>query len=708
MAPEQAAGAAPDVRSDLFSFGVLAHRLAAGVLPGEPSAVAVPPALARLVEACLRPDPEERPGSASEALALLEGGGRREAARVRRLAAAALVAVAVALGSMAWWRIHPTSGAEVLVAPVDTAQLEARERWLGDAVRQMVVNDLRAAWAVDARAAPDASVPPQATLRPRLWRDGDGRLQASLAVPGEHGFQDVRGDSLRDVAEGLARRTVERTVPAALRHPTARELREVCARDPEAWRQLRRARRAARMEHWARVRRLAGDAVARDPGFCMAWLELGLTYDDEDQARGPLLDKAVTLGDAAPGLSPLSRLGVEFARRSRAGDAAGVARVLEDLAALKLQGPDQLYVRTRMALIPFTRGEPETGLPLLERISEEWPRDAAAPKRLADHYLGQGEVSLLPVALRYARTAVSLAPEDVGARASLARALALAGDEASAREQAAVLAMADAGEKQGGSLFDLHMTLGDVEAAAVDARRLLAEPGVPHAHGLAALGTIDLARGDFDQGLAKLDAAAAEYERLHVDGFALLTRWRLAWQSFSLGRPVRPASAPGDSLSGKYARCIAIVAALARMQAGEARDEAATVALRQEIGRLPAETAWMMERATFELILRHARQDWAGVVAGYRDLASRTAPVRLGRPDEAARVYERLATHPSAWLQPYRRGQAWLRLGILRQRKGDAAGARQAFQSLLGLWDHAPRGLPEIREAERRLKALPG
>ena len=130
-------------------------------------------------------------------------------------------------------------------------------------------------------------------------------------------------------------------------------------------------------------------------------------------------------------------------------------------------------------------------------------------------------------------------------------------------------------------------------------------------------------------------------------------------------------------------------------------------AVRQEIGRLPAETEWMVERGTFELILRHARSDWAGVVAAYRDLESRTAPVaaayyagdaleRLGRPDEAARVYERLATHPSAWLQPYRRGQAWLRLGILRQQMGDASGARQAFESLLGLWDHAPRALPEV------------
>ena len=80
---------------------------------------------------------------------------------------------------------------------------------------------------------------------------------------------------------------------------------------------------------------------------------------------------------------------------------------------------------------------------------------------------------------------------------------------------------------------------------------------------------------------------------------------------------------------------------------------------------------------------------------------------RLGRRDEAQRLYERLATHPYAWQQPYQSGRAWLRLGILRQEGGDRDGARKAFEVLLRLWDRAPRDTPEIREAERRL-AAPG
>ena len=139
---------------------------------------------------------------------------------------------------------------------------------------------------------------------------------------------------------------------------------------------------------------------------------------------------------------------------------------------------------------------------------------------------------------------------------------------------------------------------------------------------------------------------------------------------------------------------------------------AAIASLRREIDRLPTDSEWMVERATFELLIRYTRKDWAGVVAAYHDLESRTVPVgtayyaaealeRLGRPDEAARVSRLLATHRTRGASPYRRGQAWLRLGILRQQAGDADGARRAFESLLRLWDRAPRDTPEIREAER-------
>src|SRR6185503_19077041 len=126
----------------------------------------------------------------------------------------------------------------------------------------------------------------------------------------------------------------------------------------------------------------------------------------------------------------------------------------------------------------------------------------------------------VPLALRHGERAVALAPEDVAARANLARALVLAGGERAARGHLAVLARAEPEDKQDAflgertnRLFALNMTLGDLEEASADARRLLVGQALQQAQGRAALAAIALSRGAFDEGLDGLAAAAAEYER---------------------------------------------------------------------------------------------------------------------------------------------------------------------------------------------------
>jgi serine/threonine protein kinase len=70
MAPEQAARAPAHPSMDLYALGGLLRELATGARPDEPVA-SLPPALAELTEALLRPDPGDRPGTAGEVLMAL-------------------------------------------------------------------------------------------------------------------------------------------------------------------------------------------------------------------------------------------------------------------------------------------------------------------------------------------------------------------------------------------------------------------------------------------------------------------------------------------------------------------------------------------------------------------------------------------------------------------------------------------------------------
>jgi serine/threonine protein kinase/Tol biopolymer transport system component len=138
MSPEQARGTRIDARTDLFSLGVVLYEMLAGkvpftgataadvlaaVLTKVPAPSGAPPALDRIVCACLEKDPSARPrtaealredlvrfSEAQEPRKPAETRAPRNRPRLAWLAGAAILCVAGAFGGFSLWRGHPARG----------------------------------------------------------------------------------------------------------------------------------------------------------------------------------------------------------------------------------------------------------------------------------------------------------------------------------------------------------------------------------------------------------------------------------------------------------------------------------------------------------------------------------------------------------------------------------------------------------------------
>lgn len=161
LAPELARGKAPSERSDLFAVGVVLFESATGINPfydpalleslrrvreEEPDwslleILSQNPALTQLIKSCLEKESEDRPTSASSALALLQGSAPVERITPRSntrhkffFTAAALLALLVAI--IVWPRSEPPVTQPVVQSPVvkDTTITPPQTKTIADSL----------------------------------------------------------------------------------------------------------------------------------------------------------------------------------------------------------------------------------------------------------------------------------------------------------------------------------------------------------------------------------------------------------------------------------------------------------------------------------------------------------------------------------------------------------------------------------------------
>jgi hypothetical protein len=96
LAPEAAERGYADVRSEVFSLGVLLHFLLTARLPGDIAVPAMPAAISGVVRSALRRDPTQRPGDVRAFVAAVRGATRRSRWRVWSALGVGAVGMAVA------------------------------------------------------------------------------------------------------------------------------------------------------------------------------------------------------------------------------------------------------------------------------------------------------------------------------------------------------------------------------------------------------------------------------------------------------------------------------------------------------------------------------------------------------------------------------------------------------------------------------------
>ena len=325
--PELLRGEPVDVRSDIFSLGVVLHELLTGVRPGQQPLPAkdgqgrmLSGALRDTVAKALAPDPADRFADAASFAEALRSHGQADSGglgfrhfwtRPRLVAGAAVLALLVA-GAVALLRPRAAPAVQtVAVLPFTNLTGDPEKEIIGDGLAEEVANQLAAipGLRVTGRASSFSFKGKNEDLREIAGKLGVANLlEGSLRGDGEHlrvtvqlidGEEGTRLWSSRpyeheqsrilaaqdDIARDVARALSVTLDVGALNQAQGGTRNLEAARRYWQWREMMLDERLAPLDV-QRMVRLMRDAVRLDPQFALGWDSLALSLWNQAQSVG--------------------------------------------------------------------------------------------------------------------------------------------------------------------------------------------------------------------------------------------------------------------------------------------------------------------------------------------------------------------------------------------------------------------------------------
>ena len=502
--------------------------------------------------------------------------------------------------------------------------------------------------------------------------------------------------------------------PEEIAGDSSQPLGEVLTRSAEALKYYTEARRFHLNSANRDAIRLYERAIEADPGFAMAYRGVAACYGNtgEFEKEAVAAKKAMELSDRLP-----ERLRYQIQITAYSTSDATYPQAIDACNKLLAMYADDGIGLTNLALIYENAEDFEKSVPLqeaaarvspdylgvgnlasgymylgdyekaistLERYLKRDPKNATAHVDLGWNFLSAGN---LEGAQREAETASLLAPLEVQASLLKGDVAHLRGAYAeSEREYSSIVAQGTEANRRTARrrLANLYMTMGRFQKAREQVPGLmLAAPWVG--------GSIELASGHPDNALTAIQPALADPLITSRSTYALQYMAMLGLSYAAMGnsseaqKVASEIRSKGQEVFARPATRLSLaVSGADAIKRGDGRTAVAD--LERSVSMMPHQCYVGEGHAVILDLLAQAYMT-SGDLAKARETYEKITALTTGR---------------MGWGPYYAR--SFYNLGLIAERQGDTARAREQLSRFLEIWKNADPGLPEVADAKKRLK----